>query len=69
MRCGWNRCPRCSSYGHPGGNFVRWNTSDYVNPYTLLDVKTQEPERTFPIWLEETYGQHHNCDEVIDDVQ
>lgn len=54
--CKWSRCPRCMSYGIPGQGMVRWFREDYVNPYTLLDVKTAEPERKFPSWLEESYG-------------
>lgn len=59
-RCEWNRCPRCMSYGLPGRNFVKWNAADYMNPYTLSDVKIAPPKRKFPSWLEEDYGRNRN---------
>lgn len=55
--CRWSRCPKCHSYGIPGGSWVKWNKDDYRNPYSLLDVETKEPERTFPAWLNESYGE------------
>lgn len=58
--CGWSRCPRCHSYGTPGKRFVQWNTKDYMNPYTLYDVKVALPSRTFPAWLQEMYGKHQD---------
>lgn len=58
--CGWSRCPRCMSYGVPGVNFVQWRREDYLNPYTLTDVKTAQPKRKFPDWLECTYGTNRN---------
>lgn len=61
-KCGWNRCPRCHSYGYPNGAWVKWNANDYRNPYSLLDVETAEPERTFPVWLAEDYGTKRECD-------
>lgn len=60
--CRWSRCPRCMSYGLPGHNMVQWRREDYVNPYTLMDVKTAEPERKFPEWLEEAYGTDRNTE-------
>lgn len=61
--CKWSRCPRCHSYGVPGGKFVQWNKDDYVNPYSLYDVKTVEPQRTMPMWLDEDYGTRRSLDE------
>lgn len=44
------------SYGVPGKSFVQWRKEDYVNPYTLLDIKTAPPVRKMPDWLEGMYG-------------
>ena len=60
--CSWSRCPRCMSYGKPGENFVQWKRDDYTNPYTLLDIKVQQPRRKFPDWLEGMYGTQRNTD-------
>lgn len=61
-RCEWSRCPRCHSYGIPGQNYVEWRKDDYINPYSLTDVKVARPVRTFPMWLEEDYGTKRECD-------
>lgn len=58
--CFWSRCPRCMSYGIPGENWVKWDRADYLNPYTLSDVKAVPPKRKFPDWLEVMYGTKHN---------
>lgn len=57
VTCRWSRCPKCHSYGVPGGAWVEWDKGDYINPYTLNDVKTAPPKRTLPDWLMETYGE------------
>lgn len=59
-KCGLSRCPRCRSYGRPGENMVEWRKDDYFNPYSLLDIKTEEPQRQLPAWLEESYGVQRN---------
>ena len=63
--CQWSRCPRCMSYGIPSQNFIQWRREDYLNPYTLTDVKTARPIRKFPAWLEAMYGVQRNTNEPI----
>lgn len=60
--CGWSRCPRCHSYGYPQQNFIKWDTKDYMNPYTLYDVKVAEPKRKMPQWLKKAYGEQRDTD-------